>query len=132
MAGMDDSGLLRAAIAVALADGELRRSEAGFLKKLAERAGVGRVSFEAMLGAAENDPSFADDVLLQSRKSAGRAFELLVAEARIDGVISEKERQVLVRIARGMRIADQEVETLFQAGIRRADAIRRSRGLESQ
>ena len=84
---MDDLALLRGAIAVALADGELRRSEMGVLKGLAMRAGVGQMSFDAMLDAAKEGADLAGNVAMISPDASRTAFELLVAQARIDGEI---------------------------------------------
>ena len=125
MASMEDLELLRAAMAVALADGNLRRSEMGVIKGLAARTGVGRVSFDAMLGAAESDPSFADKILIHSPDKARLAVEILVAEAGLDGEISPRERVVIQRIARQLNITDQELGELYEAGLRRADALRK-------
>ena len=127
MASMDDLELLRAAMAVALADGELRRSEMGVIKGLAARTGVGRVSFDAMLGAAESDPTFADKILIHSPDKARQAVEILVAEAGLDGEISPRERVVIQHIARQLNIIDQELAELYEAGVRRADALRKHR-----
>jgi tellurite resistance protein len=125
MASMEDLELLRAAIAVALADGDLRRSEMGVIKGLAVRTGVGRVSFDAMLGTAESDPSFADSIIISSPEKARLAVEVLVAEAGLDGEISPQERAVIQRIARQLRITDQELAELYVAGAARADALRK-------
>ncbi len=127
MGTMTDLELLKAALAVAMADGELRRSEKGVIEGLARRVGVGQVSFQAMLEAARADDSIADNVLIQSQEKARAAFELLVAQARIDGEISPEERAVLVRIASALKIAGEEFQALYQAGVKRADDIRKSR-----
>lgn len=127
MSTLEDLELLKAAIAVAVADGELRRSERGVIEGLARRCGIGRTSFEAMIEAAREDDSIADNVLIRSRDAAQKAFELLVAQARIDGEISRTEREVLVRIASAMGIAGDAFQTLYESGIKRADDIRASR-----
>jgi len=127
MGTMADLELLRAALAVAMADGELRRSEKGVIEGLARRVGIGQVSFQAMLEAARTDDSIADNILIQSKEKARAAFELLVAQARIDGEISPEERAVLVRIASALKIADEEFQKVYQAGVKRADEIRKSR-----
>jgi tellurite resistance protein len=124
---MEDVELLKAALAVALADGELRRSEMGVVKGLAARIGVGRASFDAMLAAAEQDDSVADNILIRSAEHARTALELLVAQARIDGEISEEERNVLVRIACSLGVTGDAFQAVYQDGIKRADRIRRSR-----
>ncbi len=127
MGTMEDLDLLKAALAVAVADGEIRRSEKGVVEGLAERIGVGRASLAAMIEAAEQDDSIADNILMRSRERARTAFELLVAQARIDGEISYEERSVLVRIASSLGIIKDEFEAIYRAGIRRADDIRKSR-----
>lgn len=124
---MEEFDLLKAALAVAVADGELRRSELGVVKGLAARLGVGEVSFEAMCQAAERDDSIADNILMRSKATARTALELLVGQARIDGEISEQERSVLVRIASSLGITGDDFQTVYQAGIQRADKIRKSR-----
>ncbi len=127
MGTMEELDLLKAALAVAMADGELRRSEKGVIEGLAKRVGVGRVSFEAMLEAAERDDSIADNILLRSPARAHAAFELLVAQARIDGEITTEERSVLVRIASSLRITGDDFQAIYEAGVKRADDIRRAR-----
>jgi tellurite resistance protein len=127
MSAAEDVGLLKAALAVAMADGELMRSEKGVVQGLARRIGVGRASFEAMLAAAEEDDSVADNILMRSKVKACTAFELLVAQARIDGEISAEERSLLVRIATSLGITGDEFAQLYQAAIKRADDIRKSR-----
>lgn len=124
---MQDLELLRAALSLAVADGEVRRSEKGVLAGLARRCGVGRVSFDAMLAEAETNKTIPDHILIPNPQKAGEAFELLVAQARIDGEISEAEREVLVRIAAALRIEGEDFSRLYEAGIRRADAVRKRR-----
>lgn len=121
--------LLKAAMAVAVADHQLRRSEMGVVMGLAARVGLGEASLEAMMTAAKGNPAFADNVLMQSAEHARTAFELLVAEARIDGEISEEEREVLTRLADRLHISGDEFTELYKTGIARADKIRQSRSL---
>jgi tellurite resistance protein len=127
MTTMEDVELLKAAIAVAVADGTIRRSEKGVLQGLAMRVGVGRMSFQAMVDAAEREGFQGDDLLIRSKDKARQAFELLVAQARIDGEISDEERSLLVQIGQRLNITGDEFGELYTAGIRRADDIRRSR-----
>jgi uncharacterized tellurite resistance protein B-like protein len=124
---MEDTELLKAVIAVAVADGRLRRSEMGVVKGLARRVGVGDTSLAAMIEAAEHDESFADDIIIRSREKAQAAIRLLVGEARIDGEISNEEREVIVRVATTLGITHAELGELFAAGIEEADRIRQSR-----
>ena len=48
--------------------------------------------------------------------------------ARIDGLISDEERSVIVRIATSLGITGDAFEQAYLAGIKRADAIRRRKG----
>jgi len=119
--------LLKAALAVAAADGEFRRSEMGVVEGLAARVGVGRTSFDAMVAAAERGDSLAYNIVMQSEKTARTALELLVAEARIDGEITEKERGLLAWIANRLGIKGDAFMDVYKAGVKRADKIRKSR-----
>jgi tellurite resistance protein len=125
---MEDIELLKGALAVAVADGRLLRSEMGVVEGLAKRIGLGPVSFEAMLKAAQTDEAFADSILIQSKEKARTALELLVGLARIDGLISDEERSVIVRIATSLGITGDAFERAYLAGIKRADEIRRRKG----
>ena len=131
MDAMEELDLLKAAIALAAADGELRRSEKGVIEGLALRVGVGRVSFDAMVEAARCDDSIADNILMSSKERAHSALELLIAQARIDGQISREEREVLVRIATSLEITGDEFQHLYEAGIKRADRLRKERKASS-
>jgi len=128
MPTMDELDLLRAAVALALADGKLGRAEKGVIQGLAVRAGVGRASFDAMVAAAENGDLVAERFYIRPRARAEQALELLVAQARIDGVVTDEEREVLVRIATALGITDDAFQRVYEAGIKRADELRRSCG----
>ncbi len=127
MATMEDLELLKAALAVAVADGKVTRSEMGVIKGLALRVGVGQASLDAMMDSAQDDDSVADSLLIGSKEKARKAFELLVAQARIDGDISGEERDVLVRIAGSLKIAGEAFDQAYSAGLARADKIRKRR-----
>ncbi len=124
---MENVELLRAAIAMAVADGKVSRSEMGVVEGLAQRAGVGAVTIEAMFDAAANDETFADNLLLQSKDRAIKAVELLVGLARIDGKVSSEERELIVRIAGSLNVVGDEFRDAYEAGIKRADDLRKAR-----
>jgi tellurite resistance protein len=130
MGTIQDLELLKAAIAVAVADGKITRSEMGVLKGLAMRCGIGQASFDAMIEVAPKDKSFADGVLLGSDGSATKAVQLLVAQARIDGEIAPQEREVLVTIASACGLTGSAFQEVYKAGIQQADKIRAARKLE--
>ena len=124
---LEKMDLLKAALAVAMADGVLTRSEKGVVEGLAARIGVGKASLDAMLEAAEQDKSIADNMFIKDKEKAHTAFELLVAQARIDGEIGKNERELTVRIAKSLKISDEDFPAIYSAGIRRADELRKSR-----
>ncbi len=130
MGTMQDLELLKAAIAVAVADGKVTRSEMGVLKGLAHKCGIGQTSFDAMLEVAATDNSLADSVVLRTGESARKAIQLLVAQARIDGDIAPEEREVLVTIAGSCGLTTSEFQEVYEAGIKQADQIRASRKAE--
>lgn len=121
--------LLKAALALAVADKTITRSERGVIEGLAAKVGVGEASLAAMSAAADRDETYADNILMTSPDSARTALELLVAQARIDGAISNEERELLVRLASGLNITGDAFQAIYQAGIARADAVRRSHGM---
>lgn len=127
MNDMEQLELLKAALAVAVADGQLKRSELGVVRGLALRVGLGEASLQAMMEAAKQDPHFGNNILMRSSNSARLALELLVAEARIDGEISDEERALLIRLAERLEVSGEEFTELYKAGIARADKIRQSR-----
>ncbi len=124
---MENTELLRAAIAMAVADGKVSRSEMGVVEGLAQRAGVGAVTIEAMFDAAASDETFADNLVLLPKDRAVKAVELLVGLARIDGEISGEERELIVRIATSVDVVDDDFRRAYEAGIKRADDLRKKR-----
>lgn len=125
MDDMEKLELLKAALAVAAADGEMRRSEMGVVEGLAARVGLGRASFDAMMASAQRGDSLAYDIVMQSKESARTALELLVAEARIDGEITQKERALVAWIGTRLGIKGDEFQAVYKAGLDRADRIRK-------
>jgi tellurite resistance protein len=119
---------LKAALEVAAADGAWRRAELGVLVGRAARVGVGRASLAAMIDAAGRGEALGIDLVLRSRENAEKALELLVAQARIDGEIVEPERALLVRFGRRLGIEGDAFQTIYRAGMARADRIRRRGG----
>ena len=119
--------LLRVAVVLAMADGELSRSEKGVIEGLAARVGVGSVSLQAMIETAQANDSIADNILMGSKERATTALELFVAQARIDGEITDDERSILVRIATSLDISDAEFIAIYETGLARADKLRKSR-----
>jgi tellurite resistance protein len=128
MSHMEDVELLKAAMSLAIADGQVTRGEWGIIERLAARAGVGRVSLDAMLARAESDPTAKDELFTSVRAKGPRALKLLVATARLDGEISPEERELLVEIAGRLDITGAQFDEVYSAGIAAADAKREQKG----
>ncbi len=128
MTDLEKLELLRAAVAVAAADGEIVGCERGVLEGLAARVGVGRASFEEMLSAAVRGEKREPGLLIRSPEQARLALELLVAQARLDGDITSEERELLFHLATRLGIEGDDFQAVYQAGLARADRLRQSRG----
>jgi len=120
--------LFKAALAVAAADRTLRRSELGLIEGLAVKVGIGKASFDAMAAAALRGEPVAAGLCIGSPDTARLALRLLVAEARIDGEISDAERALLVTIADRLKITGEDFQAIYAEGLKQADEIRRRRG----
>jgi uncharacterized tellurite resistance protein B-like protein len=127
MKDMEKLELLKAALEVAVADGKLASEEVGFIQALAGKAGVGTESLKAMVERVQKQGNLEENILISSPRSARMAVELLVAEARIDGEITDAEREILVRIATSLKVTGDEFQQLYSAGLSRADRLRKSR-----
>ncbi len=128
----EDMELLNAALALAMIDGRLSRSEMGIIEGLATRIGVGQVSLEAMISRARSDPDMHRDLKVKSEKRARRILSLLVAQARIDGSISDAERELLVKLAVQLGIDTDQFGHIYAEGVAHADEILQRRRQDRQ
>jgi tellurite resistance protein len=119
--------ILKAAIVVAVADGQIIASERGLLNAIAARAGVGKASLDAMIERARTDPNMRDELFRRSTSDPELTLELLVAAARLDGEIDQEERAVLVRLMDPLKIPVHRFSEIYQRGLQRADALRKAR-----
>ena len=105
MTHMEKMDLLKAALAVAVADGEVRRSEMGVVRGLAERIGVGKASLDAMLDGN------VEDARLRLLSISGVGSEtadaiLLYAGEKITFVVDAYTKRILRRHG----LVDQETD----------------------
>lgn len=119
--------MLRAVVVMALADGKITAGEKGLLKSLASRVGIGQASLDAVIDRAKNDPSARDDLFHRGIDNAETALELLVGAARLDGEISDEERELLVHLMDRLKVPTDRFSEIYRRGIERADGLRRSR-----
>ena len=71
---MDDLEILRAACCIAGLDQEIGDQEQPYLRKLADRAGVGDTSLEAMIDQARTDPEFYEQQLLFLKRDGDKVI----------------------------------------------------------
>jgi tellurite resistance protein len=123
----EDLEILNAVLALAVVDGKLSESEKGVFQGLAARIGVGEVSLNAMIERAKHDPEVYRDLHITPPAKARQVMELLVAQARADGEISDSERELLVKISQKFQIGPDEFGRIYATGVARADELRRRR-----
>jgi uncharacterized tellurite resistance protein B-like protein len=112
---LNDLEVLRAACCVAGLDGEVSARELPLLKQLAERAGVGRVSLEAMMQKATSDRAFYEQQLAYLNADVEDVIRVLFKVAMADGRLSVEERVVLRYFADKLKIPAERFERFLQA-----------------
>ena len=117
--------LLKATLVLAAADGEIRHSERGLYERLARRIGVGRASIDAMIDQARDTHEALEEICGTAIADPQRAFKLLVAAARLDGEISEEEREVLVLMMPKLKLSPDKFTELYEEGLALADDLRK-------
>ena len=125
MSKQSDLEVLQAVLAVAGADGQFARSEKGVYEGLARRIGADATTVWTMMNKARTDPDLRDKLFTTKVGDPRKAMKLLVATARIDGDISDQERELLVDISTRLGIDASEFGALYREGLAAADEIRR-------
>ena len=127
MSNLQEKELLQAALVLAAADGHISRSERGVIESLAQRAGVGPISLQAMVDQTLRNSAARDKLFQMVQSNAERSLKLLVGTARIDGKITTEERELLVQYASRLGIEGDRFQQVYQAGIEAADDLRARR-----
>jgi tellurite resistance protein len=120
--------VLKALLSVAAADGRIARSERGVFNNLARRIGVDETTLQQMIDKARYDPQAGDHLFKTQVGDPEQAMKLLVATARLDGEISQEERELLVDISTKLDIGPGDFSRVYQAGIAAADTTRKRAG----
>lgn len=119
---------LEALISAALADGVLTEKEKQVLLKKAEAMGIDLDEFEMVLEGrlakcqkekAEKEPQSAKPT--QKKKAIPQELDDLIQEYLTDGIISAKERQVLLNKAMSLGLNVDEVDLYIDAQQQKAD-----------
>lgn len=106
--------ILRAAVCVVGADGEVEESELKLIEKLAGEIGVGRASREAMLNRGKSDPNFCEDMFRVLKTSPKETMITLFQAAMVDGELAESEIRVLGRFAEKLGVDEAQFARLVE------------------
>ncbi len=111
MTPMQRVDLLKAACCVAGADGQAD-SESDIVAKLAGDIGVGKASLDAMMARAARDPDFYKEQFRILKEEPAQCMGTLLQVALADGVLSDKETEVLRNLSGQLGIAEPVFEEL--------------------
>jgi len=110
--------VLRAACCVAGVDGEICDREHPMLERLAEEAGVGRASLNAMVERARTDRYFFEEQFDALTADADETIKTLFHVALVDGDLESQERIVIQHFADKLGMSSDRFEQLLQSAER--------------
>lgn len=125
MPNAEEFEILKAVLVVAAADGQILGAEKGVFQQLAKKLGLEPLELDRLRLQASHDSHMKDQLFAKKIADPAKAMQLLVATARIDGNISEKERNLLVDISSKLGIGVDDFGKIYQSGIAMADAVRK-------
>lgn len=132
MAKMSELELLQAVLAMAACDGEISRGEKGMIAALAERAGVGGVSLEAMTERALSDSAFREELFSHAHAQARRTMAVLVGAAHVDGQINDGEQKLLYELAGKLGLSAEEYREVHDETLARVRHLRGGAGKDEK
>ncbi len=112
--------LLRAACCVAGADGDTSDAERRALQTLADRAGIGTASLQAMIDLAESDDKFLDSQFRVAVEKPQETLKVLFKVAIIDGRLGRDEAIVLKRLAKLVSVESEQFDAWLKLSIDKA------------
>lgn len=111
--------ILRAACCIAGLDQEICEKERPLLDRLATAAGVGQVSFKAMMDRAKRDPAFFQEMFKIVKADPDAAFKVMLSVAIADGKLTTDERVVLHHFAQKLGLPEARSDQLLAAAEKR-------------
>jgi tellurite resistance protein len=118
---MDDVAILRAACCVAGLDERVDDREQRMLERLADKAGVGRASLEAMIERAVEDSGFYKEQFKLITTDPDATLKTLLCVAIADGELSVDERVILQHFADVLGMNEQRYDQLVEAARKRLE-----------
>ena len=121
MSVMKNVEILRAACCVAGLDESISDSERSMLERLAEHAGVGQTSLNAMIDRAVNDPDFYQEQFKTIRTDADSTMKALFCIAVADHVLTTEERVILHQFATRLGMDPKRFNQLLAAATKHVE-----------
>ena len=125
MSVMRNVEILRAACCVAGLDQHISVEERRMLERLAEHAGVGRTSLEAMISRAVDDPDFYQEQFKMIQTDPDATMKALFCVAVADRELKTAERVILHEFAVKLGMKPARFNQLLAAAVKH---IERDRG----
>jgi DnaJ-domain-containing protein 1 len=104
---------LRAACCLAMIDQELSEGELRILRQLAEAAGVGQASFNAMIDRARRDNTFFEEMFRVMKREPIETMAVLFDVAVADKELTMEERVILHAYAERLGIDEALFEQML-------------------
>lgn len=111
---MSKTEVLRAACCVAGLDGKVCERERVMLERLAEHAGAGKASLNAMIQRAESDPNFYEEMFHSLADDAEWSIRVLLCLAAADEDVSMEQRVVMGIFAKRLGLDEAHYDKLVE------------------
>ena len=108
-----DVEILRAACCVTGLDAQIKDAERAVLQRLADNAGVGAVSLQAMIDRAKRDPNFYQEQFRFVHADPSAAMTSILGAAVSDGALTADERVILQHFAQKLGLKPEKFEQLL-------------------
>ena len=107
--------ILRAACCMAGLDGVVVEEEMALLRQLAQKAGVGRVSLQAMIDRAKTDHDFYQEQFRFVTADPASTMATIFGVAVADGELSSDQRVVLQVFSQRLGLSQEKFDKLLAA-----------------
>lgn len=115
MSVMKNVEVLRAACCIAGLDKQIDPQELKILQKLANHAGVGKASLEAMMNRARDDETFHQEQFEIIQADPDRTMKAMFIVAIADKVLTKDERVVLYQFSKKLGMSNDRYNQLLAA-----------------
>ena len=121
MSVMKNVEILRAACCIAGIDESISDSERSMLERLADHAGVGQTSLNAMIDRAVNDPDFHEEQFKTIRTNPDSTMKALFCIAVADHELTTEERVILHQFATRLGMDPKRFNQLLAAAVKHVE-----------